>query len=218
MVAQLTIMSLLDSIKEESISEFCKDLKIAIQVSVEIDKQYGEAEVECERNLKKFEPFVKDFNKKYKGIFLKFCLENGKYWLHLFLRVTDLKKIFLEAAVHIDRLKSGGDDTFDTLKLQNQAKLMVELNKVKKKMYLAYEAYKHNNVLLKYDEKKKMVELCYSRESILDNESPEFMIACFYAIKHGFNERIDLQKYLPKFVFHSVDKLSYEFESWGDYH
>ena len=105
-----------------------------------------------------------------------------------------MQECFANSGSKIVGVQSIGKSKFGAAGVSNTQAFANELEKAKDNLYLTY--YDANfgavNVFLGYDSKEKKVWMAYEPESIVNESSPEFQIAVYYAVSQGYNKKIDI--------------------------
>ncbi len=196
-------MSILQSYSKNDVVHFNKDIVQVVRIAKEIDRFYGRCECDIDKYLPKYKKFIESFNKKYKGVEIKVrvCLDCIK--TRLLLKSESIRKIFDDAASKVIGLKAVGVARFNIVDVTDGNGFIKEVDKGKKQLHITYydPELGIRCVFLSCDEKEKMVELHYDDKQIVLDNSPEFKIACFYALKDGFDRKIKIHEEGATFGF-----------------
>ncbi|MEK6948638.1 MAG: hypothetical protein AABX34_00335 [Nanoarchaeota archaeon] len=206
---------LLSSFERKALKEFNKDLVQMLRVAKNIDKYYARSDSNLDLYLDKYASLIDTFNKKYKGIKLKVSKKTDEVNLRLFLNEKNIHDCFANSASKIIGLQSIGSSKFGAVGVSDTASFTNEIEKAKDKLYITYYNPETGNVnvFLHYDKKEKKIELVYEQEEIVNEPSPEFQLAAFYALSQGYDKKIDMQGSGSKFGFsyvpHHTEKAEY---------
>lgn len=199
------------------INHFKKDFTQIMKVGAEIDRYYGEAQHDLDALIPKFERLIEKFNKKYKGIKIKTekIIENFK--VRLFVKEKDIKDFFANSASRISGLKSVGRTNFNQVDVGDVEKFAKFLDSLLDRIYVSYSNPESgtSTVAAFLDRHEKSVELIYSPAEVANENSAGFRICAFYALKEGFNRKIDIYSEASTFGF--TDLLDeFERREWFD--
>jgi len=208
---------LLDGLGQKSVKEFRKDFAQLIRAAFGMDKDYGKSESSLDKYMPAYKELIRLFNKKYKNLELKLKATSTGLKLQIFLKnekkVTD---VFSNAAARITGLKSIGANSFGAADVADASKFQKELEKISNKIYISYYHTESGSdtVYLEFNQKEKKIELHYDA-GIADEKSPEFKLCAYYAVKDGYDEKIDV--FSKGAVFGFTDLLSEdEKKDWLD--
>jgi hypothetical protein len=194
---------ILDGFNKKDVSQFNKDIVQVVRIAKEVDRFYGEWRSEIDRYIPKYKKFINCFNKKYRGVNIKVKVCLGGIKTKLLLKEKSIRGVFDNAASKIIGLKAVGVAKFNVVDVTDSEGFMKEVDKGKNKLHITYydPELGTRNVFLSYDKKEKKVELHYDIEQIIYDTSPEFKIACFYALKGGYKRKIKINEEGSKFGF-----------------
>ena len=208
---------ILSEFSSSDINEFKKDFTQLIKVGAELDRYYAEAHHDLDALIPKFEKLIDNFNKKYKGIRIRTEKTTENFKVKIFLMANDIKEFFAESASRIPGLKSVGRTNFNQVDVGNAEKFAKFLDSLSDKIYISYIDPESgtSTITAILDRNEKMAELVYSPAEILNENSAGFKICLFYALKHGFDKKIELYGDALKFGFSNLlDEL--EKREWYD--
>ncbi|MEK6946447.1 MAG: hypothetical protein AABX32_02470 [Nanoarchaeota archaeon] len=208
---------LLSEFSANDISQFRKDFFQMIKVGAEIDRYYGEGQTDLDVFIPKFEKLSEQFNRKYKGIKIKTRKLIDSYKVKIFIKEKNIKDFFSNSASKIPGLKSVGRTNFSQIDVGNADKFANFLDSIMDKLFLSYINPENgtSTVAAEYDRKEKMVEIIYNAPEILNDNSACFRICAFYALKHGFDKKIEVYGNASTFGFYNIlDEI--EKREWFD--
>ena len=193
----------LSDYSREDINHFNRDIAQVARIAKEIDRYYGKWHSDINKYIPKYKKFIESFNKKYKGITLKVGIGLEKIETRFLLNEKSIKDVFSNVASRIIGLKAVGVSKFDVVDVTDSEGFMKEVEKGKDKLHITYydPELGTRHVFLSCDDKKKMVELHYDNKQIVLDNSPEFKIACFYALREGYNKKIKIHEEGSTFGF-----------------
>jgi hypothetical protein len=203
MAAKNINMSLLERYSRSDIAHFKKDIAQVIRVAKEIDRFYGKWEKDMDKYMPKYKKFIGLFNEKYKGVEIKVKIGVEGVKTRFLLKEGSIRDVFDNAASKIIGLKAVGASKFNVVGVTDSDAFLKEVEKGKNKLHLTYydRELGTRTLFLSYDKKEKKVELHYDPKQIVLDNSPEFEIACFYALKHGINRKIEIYEEGATFGF-----------------
>jgi len=176
------------------IIRFKKDFIQMMKVGIEIDRYYGEVKQDLDILIPKFEKLVEQFNKKYKGIKIKTRKMIDQFKVRVVLKVGNVKDFLAESASKISGLKSVGRTNSNQIDIGDADKFAKFLDSPLDKIHVSYVDYDHgtSSVIAVIDRNEKMVELIYNPVEIINENSAGFKICAFYALRSGWNKKIDI--------------------------
>lgn len=188
------------------ISHFNKDIAQIVRVAKEVDRFYGEWQSDMDKYIPKYKKFIDSFNKKYKGVDIKVKVGLEGIKTRFLLKEKSIREVFDNVASKIIGLKAVGVAKFNVVDVTDSNGFMKEVDKGKNKLHITYydPELGMRNVFLSYDKKENKVELHYDEEQIIYDNSPEFKIACYYALKDGFDKKIKIHEEGATFGFDSL--------------
>ena len=208
---------ILSEFSQSDVKNFHKDFSQMIKVGAEIDRHYGEAQHDLDILIPKFEKLVERFNKKYKGIKIKSKKTIEHFKARLFIKVKDVKEFFAESASRIPGLKSVGRSNFNQIDAGDAEKFARFLDSILDKVHISYTDPESgtSTVAAALDTKEKMVELVYNPAELMNENSAGFRICAFYALKSGFDRKIEIYGDASTFGFSNLlDEI--EKREWYD--
>jgi hypothetical protein len=113
----------------------------------------------------------------------------------LFIKERSIKDFFANSASRISGLKSVGRTNFNQIDISEAERFAQFLDSLLDKIYIYYidTEIGTSTIVAVFDVKERMVELIYSPSELINENSAGFKISAFYALKEGFNKKIDLQ-------------------------
>jgi len=196
------VSRILANFSAESRREFDIDFVKLIKMTVQLDKEYGNAEEEMLYNLPVYKTYVAMFNKKYPNLLTQFVESDIGLRLRIFIKnETDVKKVFKDAASKIEGISAIGSEVLEKDSVFNRQQFEVEFNQVKDKIYIQYIG--SGSLFLKLDKKLKAVELMSDMETLADDDFPGYKLCMFYALKTDFDRNINLKNVAGKFSSHA---------------
>lgn len=199
------------------VSHFRKDFIEVIKLGAEIDRYYGEAQRDLDTMIPKYEKLAEKFNRKYKGIKIKTKRTIENYKVRIFVNSKDIKEFFAESASKIPGLKSAGKTSHSQVEVADIEKFARLLDSPLDKIYLSYSDSESGTSAIAaiYVMREKMVELVYAPADIMNENSAGFKICAFYAVKDGFDRKIEVYGDASTFGFSNLlDEL--ERREWYD--
>ena len=197
---------LLSEFSPGDVAHFKKDFVQVIKVGAEIDRYYGDAQTDLDVFIPKFEKLAEQFNKKYKGLKIKTKTGIDSYKVRIFVKEKDVKDFFANSASKIPGLKSVGRTNFNQIDVGNVEKFANFLDSIMDRLYISY--IDNNNgtstVAAELSRKEKMVEIIYNPAEIIAESSATFRICAFYALKHGFDKKIEIYGNASTFGFYNI--------------
>jgi hypothetical protein len=197
---------ILSEFNSSDISYFKKDFIVMIKVSSEIDRYYGTAQHDLDTSIPKFEKLIGKFNRKYNGIKIKTKKTTEHFQVRLFLKVKDIKDFFAESASRISGLKYVGRTNFNQVDIADAEKFSKFLDSILDKIYLSYTDMESgtSTIVAVSDRKERMVELLYAPAELINENSAGFRICAFYALKEGYNKKIEIYNEAVTFGFSNL--------------
>jgi len=208
---------LLAQFSPSDVSHFRKDFIELVKVGAEIDRYYGEAQHDLDTLIPKYEKLVEKFNKKYKGIKIKPKRTIEHYKVRLFVNSKDVKEFFSESASKIPGLKSAGKAGHSQADIADIEKFARLLDSLLDKIYLSYSDPESgtSTIAAIYSMKEKMMEILYAPADVMNENSAGFRICAFYALKEGFDRKIEVYGDASTFGFSNLlDEM--ERREWYD--
>src|SRR3989338_8182529 len=199
------------------IAHFKKDFMQLIKVGAEIDRHYGEAQHDLDTLIPKYEKLVEQFNKKYRGIKIKTKKTIEHFKVRLLVKEKNVKDFFANSASRIHGLKSVGRTNFNQIEISDAEKFAAFLDSLMDKVYISYIDTESGTSTISavLDAKEKMVEIVYNPVEIMNENSAGFRICAFYALKEGFNKKIEIYGNASTFGFSNLlDEI--EKREWYD--
>ena len=199
------------------INNFKTDFAQMIKVGAEIDRYYGEAQHDLDTLIPKYEKLVEQFNKNYKGIKIRTKKNIDSFKVRLFLKTRDVKEFFAESASRIPGLKAVGRANFNQIETADAEKFAKFLDSMLDKIYISYIDPESGTgtVAAVLDHKEKMIEMIYDPIEIVNENSAGFRICAFYALKNGYDKKIEIYGDASTFGFSNLlDEI--EKRQWYD--
>ena len=185
---------LLAEFSPSDISRFMKDFIQMMKVGIEIDRYYGMAEKDLDLLIPKYEKLAEKFSKKYKG--LKITAKKGidRFKVGVFAKSLGVKEFFAESASRIAGLKAVGKTGFNQVDVGDMRKFASFLDSISGKIFISYSDPESgtSTVAAAYSKKEKMVEIIYTPVEILADTSAAFRICAYYALRDGFDSKIEV--------------------------
>src|SRR3989338_1994516 len=197
---------ILSEFSSSDVNHFKKDFMQIIKVSAEIDRHYGEAKHDLNTFIPKFERLVLEFNRKYKGVKLRMKKGIDYFTARVFVNEKSIKELFANSASRIAGLKSVGISNFNQVGIGDAEKFAVFLDSLLDKVYVSYVDPESGTSTLTaiYDKRQRMVEIIFSPAEMLQENSASFRICAYYALKQGFNKKIEIYGDASTFGFSSL--------------
>ena len=208
---------ILSEFNSADVKEFKKDFTQMIKVGTEIDRYYGEAQHDLDTLIPKFEKLVEKFNKKYKGVKIKTKKTIENFYERLFVKVKDIKEFFANSASRIPGLKSVGRTNFNQVEISDAEKFATFLDSLLDKIYISYIDPESgtSTIAAALDRNEKMIELIYNPAEIMNENSAGFKIAAVYALREGYDKKIEVYGDASAFGFSNLlDEM--EKREWYD--
>ena len=208
---------ILSEFNTADVKEFNKDFTQMIKVGADIDRYYGEAQHDLDTLIPKFEKLTELFNRKYRGIKIKTKKTIESFKVSVFVKAGDVKEFFAESASRIPGLKSVGRTSFNQIDISDAEKFARFLDSLMDKIYISYAGPESgtSTIAAVRNAKEKMVELVCSPFEIMNSNSAGFRICAFYALKSGFDKKIEIYGDASTFGFSNLlDEM--EKREWYD--
>ena len=199
------------------INQFKKDFTQMIKVGAEIDRYYGEAQHDLDTLIPKFEKLTEKFNKKYKAIKIKTKKTIENFKVRIFVKERNAKDFFANSASRIPGLKSVGRTNFNQIDVADAEKFARFLDSLLDKIFISYVDPESgtSTIAAEFDRKEKMIELIYNPVEIMNENSAGFKICAFYALKQGYDKKIEIYGDASTFGFANIlDEI--EKREWYD--
>jgi len=208
---------ILSEFSSSDINNFKKDFTQMIKVGAEIDRYYGESQHDLDTLIPKFEKLAEQFNKKYRGVKIKTKKTIEHFKVALFIKSKDVKEFFAETASKISGLKSVGRTNFNQIDVSDVDKFARFLESLLDKIYISYidPEMGTSTIAAVLNRNEKMIELIYNPAEIMNENSAGFKICAFYALKNGFDRKIEIYGNASTFGFSNLmDEM--EKREWYD--
>lgn len=194
---------ILSEFNPADINIFKKDFMQMIKVGAEIDRYYGEAQHDLDTLIPKFEKLAEQFNKKYRGIKIRVKKTIEHFNARVFVKVKDVKEFFAETASKIPGLKSVGRNNFNQVDISDAERFASFLDSILDKIYISYIDPESGTgtIAAVLDAREKMIEMIYNPAEMMNENSASFRICAFYALKNGFDRKIDIYGSASTFGF-----------------
>lgn len=185
---------ILSEFSPADISRFKKDFTQMIKVGAEIDRYYGEAQLDLDALIPKFEKLVGKFNKKYNGIKIKTKKSLECFKARVFVKESGVKDFFANSASRISGLKSIGRNNFNQIDIGDAERFAGFLDSLMDKIYISYIDQDNGASAISavFDTNEKMVEIIYNPIEMLNEKSSGFRICAFYALKQKHDKKIEI--------------------------
>ncbi len=209
--------SLLSEFSPADISVFKKDFTQLIKVGAEIDRYYGEAQHDLDTLIPKFEKLTEKFNRKYKGMKIKTKKTIEHYKARLLVKERNIKEFFANSASRISGLNSVGRASFGQIGIEDAEKFARFLDSLLDKIYITYTGQESgtSTIAAALDRSEKMVEITYNSSEIMNENSASFKVCAFYALKGGYDRKIEVYGDASAFGFSNLlDEI--EKREWHD--
>ena len=208
---------LLSELSPSDIAHFKKDFLQVIKVGAEIDRYYAEAHRDLDILIPKYEKLAEQFNKKYKGIKIRIRKTIEHFKVRIFVKVGDIKEFFAGSASRIPGLKAVGKTNFNQVDVSNVERFAQFLDSILDKVYISYLDPESGTSTLAaaLDRKEKMVEIICTPSELMSENSAGFRICAYYALKDGFDKKIEVYGDASTFgFFNLLDEI--EKREWYD--
>ncbi|MBI2650270.1 hypothetical protein HYX04_03065 [Candidatus Woesearchaeota archaeon] len=208
---------ILSEFSSSDINNFKKDFTQMIKVGAEIDRYYGEAQHDLDTLIPKFEKLAEQFNRKYKGIKIKTKKTIEHFKVSVFIKVKDVKEFFAETASKIPGLKSVGRANFNQIDASDIDKFARFLDSLLDKICISYidPETGTSTIAAVFNRSERMIEIIYNPVEMMNENSAGFKICAFYALKNGFDKKIEIHGGASTFGFSNIlDEI--EKREWYD--
>ncbi len=186
--------NILSEFSSSNVSQFKKDFMQMIKVGAEIDRYYGSAKADLDMMVPKFEKLAEQFNKKYKGLKIRIKKTLDNFKVRIFIKERDIKEFFANSASKIAGMKSVGRISFNQIEVSDIEKFASFLDSLLDKVYISYIDLDSgtSSITAILDRKEKMVEIISNPVEMMNDNSASFKICAFYALKDGFDRKIEV--------------------------
>ena len=194
---------LLDPLSRKDVNTFKKDFTQLIKLAAGMDMDYRESSKDIDIYMPRYKTLIKLFNKKYPGLFLKITKTTEELKLRIFIKdEKNVKDIFINSASRIAGLKSIGAESLGAANIGSD-RFNKEIDKIENNVQISYYEPDLGStaIILEYDKKTKMVELFYNIKDATNESNPEFKLCAFYALKQGYDNKIELSVKGDEFAF-----------------
>ena len=208
---------ILSEFNPPDIAHFKKDFMQMLKVGAEIDRYYGEAQKDLDILIPKYDRLAEQFNKKYKGLKIRTKKAIDRFNVRLFVKEKDIKDFFAGSASKIPGLKAVGRTGFNQVDISEVEKFARFLDSFLDKIYLSYMNHESgtSTIMAVLDRNQKMVEIVYSPVDLMNENSAGFKICAYYALKDGFDRKIEIYGDASTFgFFNLLDEI--EKREWYD--
>jgi len=199
------------------INNFKKDFAQMIKVGAEIDRYYGKAQHDLDTLIPKFEKLTEKFNKKYKGIKIKTKKTIENFKIRIFVKERNAKDFFANSASRTPGLKSVGRSNFNQIDIGDAENFARFLDSLMDKICISYLDPESgtSTIAVSFNRNEKMIEIIYNPVEIMNENSAGFKICAFYALKNGFDKKIEIYGDASTFGFTNIlDEI--EKREWYD--
>ncbi len=208
---------LLDELNTSDIAHFKKDFTQMIKVGAEIDRYWEGHQHDLDTFIPKFEKFADKFNKKYKGIKIRTKKTIESFKVRIFVKSRDIKEFIADSAAKIPGLKSVGRTNFNQVEVNDTDKFARFLDSMLDTAYLSYMDPESgtSTFVAALDRKEKMIEIISNHVEMMNENSAAFKICAYYAVKDGFDKKIEVYGDASTFGFSNLlDEI--EKREWFD--
>lgn len=208
---------ILSELNPSDISHFKKDFIQMLKVGAEIDRYYGEASNDLNTLIPKFDRLAEKFSRKYKGLKIKTKKAIDRFKARVFVREKSVKDFFANSASKVPGLKAVGRTGFNQVDLSEAEKFARFLDSLLDKIYLSYMDPESgtSTITAVLDRNEKMVEIIYNPADLMNENSAGFKICAYYALKDGFDRKIEIYGDASTFgFFNLLDEI--EKREWYD--
>jgi len=197
---------ILSEFSPSDINQFKKDFTQMIKVGAEIDRYYGDAHQDLNTFIPKFERLTEQFNKKYKGVKIKNSISLEHFKVRFFVKARSIRDFFADSASRISGLKSVGRTNFNQIEINDAEKFAKFLDSLFDKIYISYIDSESgtSTIAAEFNKNEKMVEVIYHPEEMMNDNSAGFKISAFYALKQGYDKKIDIYGSASTFGFSNL--------------
>ncbi|MFH1132997.1 MAG: hypothetical protein V1735_00755 [Nanoarchaeota archaeon] len=185
-------MTLLSQFSPEDINAFHSDFKVLLEAAFEIDKEVSAVDSDTSKNIPLFKEMVSLFKKKYPMLHVEVDIRHMRCRPNLFIACTSLQELFTQVIMQIDGLRSVGDPIAEQRTVENKQLMLEEAARVHQHMEVFFVGYNNNLILLKFSPKNRGAQLVYDKDTLLDQNSPDFQLVCYTALHQGFRREIKL--------------------------
>lgn len=198
----MEMADLLDSLNKRDIEVFRRDFTQLMRVTYGMDKAYGKLDKVIDKYMEKYSSLIELFNKKYKNLGFKLIVLKDEIKLKLFLsKEKDIKNV-LPHVTRIAGIKAIGAEAFDVANIADKERFSKELDNIKTKAHISYYGPEQSSSTIFIElNKKEGIEVHYDLKGMLNEISPEFKLCAFYALKDGYDRKIDFFKHGSYFGF-----------------
>lgn len=209
--------SILSEFSPSDIAHFRKDFTQMMKVGAEIDTYYAEAKRDLDVLIPKYGKLVDKFNKKYKGVKIKTKKSIDSFKVRLFVKSRAIQEFFAESAAKIPGLKAVGRNNFGQVDVNDADKFAKFLDSMLDRAYLSYMDSESgtSTFIAALDSREKMIEIIASPAEIMNENSAAFKVCAYYALRGGFDKKIEIYGDASTFGFSSLlDEI--EKREWYD--
>ncbi|MBI1936179.1 hypothetical protein HYS31_07085 [Candidatus Woesearchaeota archaeon] len=207
---------ILSEFSPPDIAHFKKDFMQMVKVGEEIDRHYGKAHHDLDILIPKYAKLAEIFNRKYKGLKIKARKTIDSFKVRLFVNERNVKDFFANSASGIPALKSIGRGA-GQIDVGDAERFASFLDSATDKISISYSDIESGTSALTavYDRKERMVEVICSVSDLLSESSAGFRICAYYALKSGFDRKIEIYGDASTFGFSNLlDEI--EKREWYD--
>ena len=197
---------ILSEFNPADINMFKKDFMQLIKVGAEIDRYYGEAQHDLDTLIPKFEKLIEQFNKKYRGVKVKAKKTIEFFKTRLFVKESNIHDFFANSASRIPGLKSVGRTTFNQIDISDAERFAAFLGSLLDKIHISYTDPDSgtSTIAAALDRREKMIEMIYNPVELMNENSTGFKICAFYALKKGYDKKIEIYGSASTFGFSNL--------------
>ncbi len=197
---------IISTLNSKDLNEFKKDFSELMRIRSGISMEYSRLGKDVDKYLNQFKNIVDLFNKKYNNLVLRLSQTTEQLQLRIFIKEDNVKNVFVKVASKFNGLKAIGASDFGRAKIEDADRFSKELDKVKNKLFISYFGQEVEDTLFLEQSKDGIIELHYD-EGIGNEDSPEFKLCSYYAVKDGIG-KIDLYGKLSSIGFVEMPFLS----------
>ena len=126
--------------------------------------------------------------------------------MRVFIKSRDAREFFAESASKIPGLRSIGRTGFNHVEVNDVEKFARFLDSIMNKVFVTYtDAESGTSSFAAFlDKREKMTEIICSLPEMLNENSAAFRICAFYALKDGFDRKIEIYGNASTFGFFNL--------------
>ncbi len=199
---------LLGEISSSLLKQFRNEFLQVIKISYNLEESYSKGQYNISKDIKKFEGIIAQFNKKYRDLRLKLAKSADALHLKAFANEKSIKEFFANSASKISGLKSIGLTGFNQADAADAERFASLLESMKDAVFVGYSdaASGTSTLAAIFDRKEKMAEILYKADDLSSQNSADFRICAYYALRKKPDSRIKIEAELSTFGFVEVVK------------